>query len=144
MTINKSKRTVLKGSAALIGAAAVAPQEWSKPVLNRLVTPAHAQAVSVGAGVYSFNIEMGDEEIFFSFFWPGGGGPNEIQIFEGTQASGNLPDDTPYTIALAASQPAGYELLADNLSPAPPQGLSFWIEASDQDRARVLIEETYG
>lgn len=141
MTINKSKRTVLKGSAALIGAAAVAPQEWSKPVLNRLVTPAHAQAVSVGAGVYSF--ETGENDVLLSFFWPGGSGPDEIQVFEGTEASGDpLFDGTSSTLVLAASQPAGYELF-EGVIPPPPQGLNFWVEASDYAEAVRLLEERY-
>ena len=44
--VNKSRREALKKLGIATGVGAVATTEWSKPVMNALVVPAHAQTTS--------------------------------------------------------------------------------------------------
>ncbi|WP_159322497.1 hypothetical protein [Spiribacter roseus] len=47
------KRRLLKGAALGAGAAALAPSEWTAPVVRKMISPAHAQTVSAAAGTYT-------------------------------------------------------------------------------------------
>ena len=47
------KRRLIKGAILGAGAAAVAPSEWTTPIVRKMISPAHAQTVSAAAGVYT-------------------------------------------------------------------------------------------
>lgn len=122
---NATRRKILKGSALALGAATVAPATWRKPIVDKLIVPAHAQA-SIAAGVYSQN---GDGLI--SWNWPGGAGPTEVQVFEGTSASGTLHIESATLIVAAAdSTQAGFTEV-DGVTPALPGGLAFFVDNAD-------------
>lgn len=57
-------------------AVAMAPQQWKDPVLRRVITPAHGQAVSIAAGTYSVisNIDVATFRDIFD---------NDFQEFDG-------------------------------------------------------------
>ena len=57
--LQSSKRRLIKAVALGTTAAVVAPKEWSRPMIERLITPAHAQTGSAAAGVYSFEAPIG-------------------------------------------------------------------------------------
>lgn len=78
------RRGVLKRIAAggaTAGAAAAMPSAWTRPVVESIVLPAHAQLSAAGCtaaeGCYAF-----DGEFSGTLFWPGGGpGPFDAEIF---------------------------------------------------------------
>jgi len=84
-TPSPTRRTVLTGMLGASTVVALAPAHWSKPVLNRMITPAHGQAVSIAAGRYSFTAiiyDIGGCAITanFSINWPGGVGPHVVNV----------------------------------------------------------------
>lgn len=78
------RRSVLKRIAAggaTAGAAAAMPSAWTRPVVESIVLPAHAQLSAAGCtaaeGCYAF-----DGLFSGTLFWPGGGpGPFDVEIF---------------------------------------------------------------
>ena len=133
---NTTRRKILKGSALALGAAAVAPATWKKPIVDKLIVPAHAQA-SIAAGVYSVDVE-GFGPV--SWTWPGGTGPTPVSVFEGSAGSGTLIT-TNVTLIVASSFPGGNfdPDPIDDASPALPEGLFFFIDSDDLARVTNQI-----
>jgi len=136
-----TRRKVLTGLLGASAVAAMAPQQWTQPVLKRMITPAHGQAFSIAAGIYTFQfIEeflANINTITARINWPGGLGPVEDITVE---IIGNAPGDVtsldPPTTSdfnvrigsLASADPAqDYEPVAGSASPALPGGLVFIV-----------------
>lgn len=123
----RSRRRLLKGLALTL------PAAWSRPIVESVVLPAHAQTSGPGcsadAGCYSFSTD----EFETSFQWPGGGGARTVEVFNGANCSG---DSGPWQVVLASSSaeaqeaanacPRGYLLQAIDTVPAPPEGCRFY------------------
>ena len=119
--IMKSKRRLLKSLA--IGGV-ILPTQWSKPVVNNVVLPAHAQT-SIPAGCY----EIIDG---FSLFWPGGVGPEDSVNFFADSSCQNFVGPSLFIIVAASTEEAEAILPCDTIfiqgipSPGLPPGLSFF------------------
>lgn len=76
-----SRRTLLKGLAVTL------PVAWSRPVVEAVVLPAHAQtspmSCSAEEGCYTLTTPGQ------SFIWPGGTGPTVVNFFGSVDCSGN-------------------------------------------------------
>lgn len=126
----KSRRTLLKGLAVTL------PAAWSRPIVESVVLPAHAQTsepegCSADAACYSYAAGGSGR----SFNWPGGGGARTLDIIDGRSC-----DDSPVATAavvLAASQAeaeslvscdgAGQVLLQIATEPPAPDGCNFFV-----------------
>jgi hypothetical protein len=78
------RRQLLGGLLGASAVVALAPTHWSKPVVNRVLTPAHGQAVSIAAGTYTAFGVIDDVGgcvfvVEFAFDWPGGAGPTQVE-----------------------------------------------------------------
>ena len=137
---NTTRRKILKGSALALGAAAVTPATWKKPIVDKLIVPAHAQA-SIAAGVYSHPVDNPDgDDILVSWNWPGGTGPTPVSIFRGSTGSGDLVA-ADVTLVVAASFPGGNfeEDELDIVNPALPEGLFFYVDNEGLERVTAAL-----
>jgi hypothetical protein len=80
-----TRRKLLTGLVAASAVSAMAPQQWTQPVLKRMITPAHGQALSVAAGRYTARLldDFGDgcSELYSVVFdWPGGSGETLVEV----------------------------------------------------------------
>jgi len=145
-----TRRKLLTGLVAASAVGAIAPQQWTQPVLKRMITPAHGQAVSIAAGRYTARFEVFD---FFEdesgcdlnydaqFSWPGGVDETVVevnfQLVSQTAACVGDPQpvaafgaDIPIFVAARNSILEGsVELL--NTDPPLPAGFSFYLDISD-------------
>jgi len=142
------RRQLLTGLAGASAVVALAPTQWSKPVLNRLVTPAHGQAVSIAAGTYRAvarfielisdgfgDFEDCEVEVIFEFQWPGGTGPSAItgepiQVNAdcgSTGVPGLIEDTQPGTATLIVTNgpESAPGLVLEDVAPPLPTGLFF-------------------
>ena len=144
---DQKRRRLITGSAVAMGAAAFAPAAWKKPVVDKLIVPAHAQG-SVGAGLYVFPIADGEDNILDqgSFVWPGGTGPETVELYVGTSASGEvLGENAEFILASIGSEFTGFEdVRSDNWTPAPPAGLVFFVRSEDLDAYEQAVAERFG
>jgi hypothetical protein len=77
-----NRRKMLAGLLGVSTVVALAPQQWTQPALKRVIVPAHGQAFSIAAGVYTFGFEevyaegssLFYSEITAQISWPGGVG----------------------------------------------------------------------
>lgn len=97
--IRDTRRTLLKGLAVTL------PAAWTRPVVESVILPAHAQTSPSGcsaeAGCYNQTIQTPEGEINVSFSWPGGGGPSEGDLILGEDCEGL--DLGPVTVVVAAN-----------------------------------------
>jgi len=136
-----SRRRILTALAAGTGAAVLLPEKWVKPVVDKVMTPAHAQATvacSAAAGCYNA-VNPDNEDV--SFTWPGGQGPEIIDIFPGLNCPTGQSPEITLTIVVASSQAEASSLLGDNAfllptTPSLPSGCNFYDggEVGDSDR----------
>ena len=122
-----SRRRLLTG----LGLAATAgiPTRWTRPVVEAVILPAHAQTsipCSAHVGCYDFT---GD-----AFYWPGGGqGPFTVNVFFASAACGpsGTPDTTLGVVIAANSLEAsalfgGQPVVAITTTPPAPAGCTFF------------------
>jgi len=117
-----SRRKLLQGLALSL------PTVWSRPVVESIVIPTHAQATSCSAPAGCINVSEG------SFRWPGSGQLGEA--IDGWEGQPNCPTSVPgeITIVLASSQSEAQSLCGGgsvqqltNPNPAPTDGCEFWL-----------------
>lgn len=126
----KSRRVLLKGLAATL------PAAWSRPIVESVVLPAHAQTsvpagCSADAGCYSYAFA----ESGFSFNWPGGGGAHTLDIIDGRSCDDSPVDTTAVVLAasqaeaesLATCNGAGEALIQVATEPPAPDGCDFFV-----------------
>jgi hypothetical protein len=138
---SSTRRRLLTALAAGTGAAVLLPEKWVKPVVDKVMTPAHAQATvacTAAAGCYNAVNPTGNP---VSFTWPGGQGPAIIDIFPGEDCPVGPSPEVTLTIVVASSQAEASSLLGDNAfllptTPALPSGCNFYDggEVGDSDR----------
>lgn len=119
----KSRRRLLQGLAITL------PAAWTRPVVESVVLPAHAQAspgaCSAEEGCY---VRLG----VGSFFWPGGAGPETVDAFaESSNCEGDPTDSV--VILVASDGDEASERCPEGTSPDPfetdppaPEGCSFF------------------
>ncbi len=112
------------------------PAAWSRPIVESVVLPAHAQTsepegCSADAGCYSY-VFGGSTS---SFNWPGGGGAQTLDIIDGGSCDDSPVDTTAVVLAesqaeaesLATCDGAGEVLIQVTTEPPAPDGCSFFI-----------------
>lgn len=129
----------------MLGASAVAtmaPQQWTQPVLKRVVTPAHGQAFSIAAGTYTFTFieEYGSDEVYrvtVTLSWPGGTDTQSVELtVTAVQQTVGNQDDSDYFVGDEFPAPVRIALPGDrtddewdtdpsSISPPLPGGLVF-------------------
>ena len=133
---SSTRRRILTALAAGAGAAVLLPEKWVKPVVDKVMTPVHAQATvacSAPAGCYTFESgPIGNGEI--SFFWEGGQGPVPVgvRLSFGCLATESGPE--PRLIVVAASEAEASSLLGTAAlrlapiidGPSLPAGCNFY------------------
>lgn len=91
-TRSPSRRGTLKRLAAggaVAGVAAAAPSRWTRPVVESVVLPVHAQTSATGCIAPEGCYEVG--EFGATLYWPGGGpGPFDVEIFDGPGCDGPI------------------------------------------------------
>lgn len=94
-----SRRRLLQGLVVTL------PAAWSRPIVESIVLPAHAQTspVQCSAEPGCYTVEGG------SFQWPGGTGPAEVDGFESAGCEGE--SDFTVNIVVAANAEEAAELL---------------------------------
>jgi hypothetical protein len=154
-TASATRRKVLTGMLSASAVVALAPANWTKPMFNRMITPAHGQAISIAAGTYRFTTpevfpSVGgvgstcEIEVFYEFDWPGGSGPHTIsyRLVDVTPiGSGSCdPDDIDTLISLIESLQFIVQVVSDvgtglfplpATTPALPSGFFFVIAIPD-------------
>ena len=137
------RRRILTALAAATGAAVLLPEEWVKPVVGKVMSPAHAQAtVACSAPAGCYNAEDPDTGAAVSFTWPGGQGPAIIDIFPGSDCPLEVQFVATIVIVVASSAAEADSLLGTgsaNLlptTPSLPTGCNFYDggEVGDSDR----------
>jgi hypothetical protein len=126
----ETRRRLLKGLALTL------PAAWSRPIVESVVLPAHAQTSGPGCSADAGCYSLSNVEFETSFQWPGGGGAQMAEIFNGTEC-GDAGEGAQWEVVLAASlaeaQDAagacrrGYTLQAIDTVPAPPEGCRFYM-----------------
>ena len=120
----KSRRRILKGLAITL------PVVWTKPVVEFVVLPAHAQTTgpcSAPEGCYDV------PTLTLSIDWPGGTGPQTASLFNGSGCTGQSSGDTEFVLARDANEAVALLPCANAVndvvefpSPDLPDGCSFW------------------
>lgn len=126
----KSRRILLKGLAVTL------PAAWSRPIVESVVLPAHAQTsepegCSADSGCYSY--DFGGST--FSFNWPGGGGAQTLDIIDGGSCDDGPVDSNAVVLAasqaeaesLATCDGAGEGLFQVATEPPAPDGCNFFV-----------------
>ncbi|HSH40935.1 MAG TPA: hypothetical protein VK973_02290 [Arenicellales bacterium] len=124
----RSRRRLLKGLALTL------PAAWSRPIVESVVLPAHAQTsvpgCSADPGCYVYNIGDSDE----SFNWPGGAGPETVELFAGSGCSDTFDETATVVVAAslaeaqaAVSCPGSSILIEIATTPPAPEGCSFYM-----------------
>jgi hypothetical protein len=127
------RRRVLRALVAGAGATVLLPEKWGKPIVDRIIVPAHAQATVscvAPAGCYALDGED------FSFFWAGGQGPWVVSFFPGDTCTGPEPSgEQRYVVASSQEEaavllgiPALIAVLVNTL-PAPSASCNFYFDA---------------
>jgi hypothetical protein len=127
MTQN-SRRALLKGLAVTL------PAAWSRPIVESVVLPAHAQTsegCSADAGCYSYT----SGERGLSFNWPGGGGARTLDIIDGRSCDDNTEFTASVVLAasgaeaesLATCDGSGEVLVQVATEPPAPDGCNFFV-----------------
>jgi hypothetical protein len=124
----ESRRKLLKGLAVTL------PAAWTTPLVESIVLPAHAETspgdCSAPADCYAFQANLDD----WSFEWPGGPGPEVVDIYEGRECSGE-PIPVDREVVVAESLEAAQEILTCSfgevfeIETVPPldNGCSFYL-----------------
>lgn len=90
-TRSPSRRRTLKRLAsggAVAGVVAAAPSRWTRPVVESVVLPVHAQTSATGCIAPEGCYEVG--EFGATLYWPGGGpGPFDVEIYDGPGCDGS-------------------------------------------------------
>lgn len=133
-----TRRRLLQGLTVML------PAAWTRPVVESVILPAHAQTsgprCSAAAACYSTFIAGLEENR--SFNWPGGGGAQTLEIHDGFDCSGEVLRTTQVVFAeslaaaeeLAGNCPSGQVMQEVPVSsaagvPPLPDGCSFyWCE----------------
>lgn len=133
---SSSRRRILTALAAGTGAAVLLPEKWVKPIVDKVMVPAHAQATtacSAPARCYGFGRGY--------FSWPGGQGP-ERELPEYSDANCTQRSGVLAPLVVAASEDEAKSLLGNAgiavtrvlplpTSPSPPQSCLFYFEPFD-------------
>ncbi len=140
---SSSRRRILTALAAGTGAAVLLPEKWVKPVVDKVMTPAHAQATvacSAPAGCYNTLDPAGGP---VSFFWEGGQGPVPVDVLSGSGCEGE-PTGIVILVVVAASEAEASSLLGTGTvrlatitsGPSLPAGCNFYDggEVNESDR----------
>jgi len=143
-----TRRKLLTGLVAASAVSAMAPQQWTQPVLKRMITPAHGQALSIAAGTYTGNFSFPITDLGCSlsldieYVWPGGteetevlgtltyAGPIEASVGACSAVTLTVGDTEPFTglIFVASSSFSGDGVIAiSNTNPPLPAGFSFFL-----------------
>lgn len=105
--MSRARRRVLQGLVVTL------PAAWTRPVVESLILPAHAQTspgeCTAEAGCY----EGTNLVVEFNFLWPGGGGVFTVEVFDDTACEGEEPR-LETAIALARSAEEAFDLLSCN------------------------------
>ena len=136
---SSSRRRLLTALAAGTGAAVLLPEKWVKPVVDKVLTPVHAQATvacSAPAGCYTGRAADEPSAPESDFIWTGGQGPDSITLFEpGSGCETPRPGSPTFTLVVASSAAEASRLLAGipvlvtiTSGPSLPPGCSFYFE----------------
>ena len=138
------RRRILAALAAGTGAAVLLPEKWVKPVVDKVITPAHAQATvacSAPAGCYNYTGPFSPPLDAGSFTWSGGQGPTLITLLGDVNCAAGL-DGEQFLMVVASSDAEATSLLGVLFpillatSPPPPQSCFFYVgvEVAPSDR----------
>ena len=134
---SSSRRRILTALAAGTGAAVLLPEKWVKPVVDKVLTPIHAQATVAcfaPAGCYTGVPADNPSSPPRSFQWPGGQGPETLLQLE-PGCGDRVPDTDEITLVVASSAAEASSLLGGPAvpviitgGPSLPDGCSFYFD----------------
>jgi hypothetical protein len=138
-SLSTARRKLLIGLTSASAVVAAAPNQWTQPVLKRMITSAHGQAVSIAAGRYTAQFSRVTATctlvIEIVFDWPGGISSTElIATFTRLSSVGDCSGEDGSTetgSGIISIGPSGSGDLAQieltNTSPSLPAGFSFYF-----------------
>ena len=140
---SSSRRRILTALAAGTGATVLLPEKWVKPVVDKVITPVHAQATvacSAPAGCYTGRLASEPAADEGGFQWPGGQGPETLTFFvpDSNCSTPLVGEFSTGTLVVASSTAEASRLLPSGTAgqiaitegPSLPAGCSFYIDLS--------------